>query len=130
MENEDKKPASEGGRHLSMPGRLKLGVGVRADFAVQIDFFVLRGDPFHERGSLRVFNTKQRIAQSQEKEEPGNPLDQQLSPLRVCGLSAAGMTRLEWRGKRVVRTTHSGGHTACESAIPEIDFLRWWKHNP
>ena len=26
---------------------LKFGVGVRADFTVQIDFFVLRGDPFH-----------------------------------------------------------------------------------
>jgi hypothetical protein len=29
--------------------RLKFGVGVRTDFAVQIDLFVLRGDPFHER---------------------------------------------------------------------------------
>jgi hypothetical protein len=27
---------------------LEFGVGVRADFAVQIDLFVLRGDPFHE----------------------------------------------------------------------------------
>jgi hypothetical protein len=32
--------------------KLQLGVGVRADFAVQIDFFVLRGYPFHGRGSL------------------------------------------------------------------------------
>jgi hypothetical protein len=29
-------------------GGLEFGVGVRADFAVQIDFFVLRGGPFHE----------------------------------------------------------------------------------
>ena len=27
--------------------RLEFSVGVRADFAVQIDFFVLRGGPFH-----------------------------------------------------------------------------------
>src|SRR3979411_2215776 len=34
MEREDRKPASEGRRYQSMPGRLKLGVGVRADLAV------------------------------------------------------------------------------------------------
>jgi hypothetical protein len=45
-----------------VPGRLKLGVGVRADFAVQIDLFVLRGNPFHERGSFREFNDKGSIA--------------------------------------------------------------------
>ena len=56
---------------------------------------MLRGDPFHERGSLRVFNTKQRIAQSQEKEEQGNPLEQQLSPLRVWSLRPPGMIRLD-----------------------------------
>jgi hypothetical protein len=39
-----------------MLGRLKLGVGVRTDFAVQVDLFVLRGNPFHERGSLEEFN--------------------------------------------------------------------------
>src|SRR5882762_10000453 len=32
--------------------RLEFGVGVRADFAVQVDFFVLRSGPFHELGSL------------------------------------------------------------------------------
>lgn len=32
--------------------KLEFGVGVRADFAVEIDFFVLRGDPFHGCGSL------------------------------------------------------------------------------
>ena len=32
---------------------LQLGVGVRADFAVQVDLFVLRGCPFHF-GSPRV----------------------------------------------------------------------------
>jgi hypothetical protein len=26
---------------------LQFGVGVRADFAVQVDLFVLRGNPFH-----------------------------------------------------------------------------------
>jgi hypothetical protein len=32
--------------------RLEFGVGVGADFAVQIDLFVLRGGPFHEQRSL------------------------------------------------------------------------------
>ena len=43
--------ARKGG--LGYSGRLEFGVGVRANFAVQIDFFVLRGDPFHGRSSLR-----------------------------------------------------------------------------
>jgi hypothetical protein len=37
--------------------RLKLSVCVRANFAVQIDLFVLRGCPFHELGSFRVLAT-------------------------------------------------------------------------
>jgi len=31
---------------------LKFGVGVRTDFAIQVDLFVLRGDPFHGDGSF------------------------------------------------------------------------------
>jgi hypothetical protein len=54
---------------------LKFGVGVRADFAVQIDLFVLRGDPFHERGSLRAFNSKQEHSRSPLKEEGENRAD-------------------------------------------------------
>ena len=42
---------------------LEFGVGVRADFAVQIDFFVLRGDPFHGDGSL---NSDYQFAGQQE----------------------------------------------------------------
>jgi len=34
------------------PKGLKLGVGVRANFAIEVDFFVLRGNPFHGYGSL------------------------------------------------------------------------------
>jgi len=34
------------------PKRLKFSVGVRANFAIEVDFFVLRGNPFHCRGSL------------------------------------------------------------------------------
>ena len=34
--------------------RLKLGVGVGADFAVQANFFVLRGCPFHRACSFRA----------------------------------------------------------------------------
>jgi len=37
---------------LMRPKGLKLGVGVRANFAIEVDFFVLRGNPFHGRGSL------------------------------------------------------------------------------
>jgi hypothetical protein len=33
---------------------LKLGVGVRTNFAVEIDLFVLRGYPFHGGGSLEM----------------------------------------------------------------------------
>jgi hypothetical protein len=29
------------------PRELKLGVGVRANFTAEVDFFVLRGNPFH-----------------------------------------------------------------------------------
>jgi len=32
---------------IRRPKRLKLGVGVRANFAIEVDFFVLRGNPFH-----------------------------------------------------------------------------------
>jgi hypothetical protein len=53
---------------------LKFGVGVRADFAVQIDLFVLRGDPFHERGSLRAFNYKRKHSMSAEKNGRGKTL--------------------------------------------------------
>lgn len=53
-----KEPASDSGLYKGLFDRLKFGVGVRADFAVQIDFFVLRGDPFHERGSLGAFNAR------------------------------------------------------------------------
>jgi hypothetical protein len=34
--------------------RLEFGVGVRADFAVQFDLFMLRCGPFHERRSFSV----------------------------------------------------------------------------
>ena len=37
---------------LMQPKGLKLGVGVRANFAIEVDFFVLRGNPFHGYGSL------------------------------------------------------------------------------
>jgi hypothetical protein len=48
-----KEPALESGLYEGLLEGLKLGVGVRADFAVQVDLFVLRGNPFHERRSLR-----------------------------------------------------------------------------
>jgi hypothetical protein len=48
-----KEPALESGLYKGVLDGLKLGVRVRADFAVQVDLFVLRGNPFHERCSLR-----------------------------------------------------------------------------
>jgi hypothetical protein len=47
-------PASKSGRYKDVFDGLKFGVGVRADFAVQIDLFVLRGNPFHGRGSFEI----------------------------------------------------------------------------
>jgi hypothetical protein len=96
--------------------RLKFGVGVRADFAVQIDFFVLRGDPFHERGSLRAFNTGKRIAWGQQKEEEGNPLEQQLSPLRVWSFRL----RIMWLdGRRL-----SEGHMAMLPQLAKAPYQK------
>jgi hypothetical protein len=95
--------------------RLKFGVGVRADFAVQIDFFVLRGDPFHERGSLRAFNTGKRIAWGQQKEEEGNPLEQQLSPLRGWPLRSPGI---------MMAGGLSEGHTAMLPALAKAPYQK------
>jgi hypothetical protein len=53
---------------------LKFGVGVRADFAVEIDLFVLRGDPFHERCSLRALNDRWKDSMRTEKEGRGKSL--------------------------------------------------------
>jgi hypothetical protein len=39
-------------RRYALLEGLQFGVGVRADFAVEIDLFVLRGNPFHVRRSL------------------------------------------------------------------------------
>jgi hypothetical protein len=50
---ETQTPARHSKRALQgVNEELQLGVGVRADFAIEVDFFVLRGDPFHERRSL------------------------------------------------------------------------------
>jgi hypothetical protein len=51
--------------------RLEFGVGVRADFAVQLDLFVLRGYPFHERGSLGEFNDEREDSTASGKVEEG-----------------------------------------------------------
>jgi hypothetical protein len=40
-------PALKDGRYKEVFCELEFGVGVRAYFAVEIDLFVLRGDPFH-----------------------------------------------------------------------------------
>ena len=37
---------------LPRPNRLEFSVGVRAYFAIEVDFFVLRGNPFHGGGSF------------------------------------------------------------------------------
>jgi hypothetical protein len=56
-----KEPTSESGRYNGSLEVLEFGVGVRADFAVQVDLFVLRRNPFHERGSLRGSTTTSSI---------------------------------------------------------------------
>ena len=56
-----KEPASESGRYIGAVERLQFGVGVRADFAVQVDLFVLRRNPFHEWRSLRGINSGRSI---------------------------------------------------------------------
>ena len=52
MRRNTKATAPKNGRYMDVLEGLKLGVGVRADFAVQVDLFVLRGNPFHEQCSL------------------------------------------------------------------------------
>jgi hypothetical protein len=64
-------PASESGGYGRVLERLEFCVGVRADFAVQVDLFVLRGNPFHERGSLREFNDRQEDTTRSGKVEEG-----------------------------------------------------------
>src|SRR5260370_39434487 len=44
------------GDRLPRSNRLELGVGVRANFAVEVDFFVPRGNPFHGRRLLLESN--------------------------------------------------------------------------
>jgi hypothetical protein len=68
---EYRTPASEGGRYKGLLGRLEFGVGVRADFAVQVDLFVLRSNPFHERGSFSEFNDKREHSTAFRKVEEG-----------------------------------------------------------
>jgi hypothetical protein len=62
-----KATAPKSGRYMEVLEGLKLGVGVRADFAVQVDLFVLRGNPFHERCSLKALNDGERIARFRQR---------------------------------------------------------------
>jgi hypothetical protein len=48
-------------------GRLDFGVGVRANFAVQFDFFMLRGSPFHGYDSLALVKQRQNNTESEEQ---------------------------------------------------------------
>jgi hypothetical protein len=52
--------------------RLELGVGVRANFAVKVDYFMLRGCPFHGRRSFGGYVKRNEESVSQTKGE-GNP---------------------------------------------------------
>ena len=72
----------ESGRYKGLLDRLELGVRVRTDFAVQIDLFVLRGNPFHERRSLRGINDKREHSMSEGIEEGGKNPD---SRARIMG---------------------------------------------
>ena len=68
-----KTSALESSRYTRMLEGLELGVGVRADFAVEVDLFVLRGNPFHERRSLK-FNDKREHSMSARIAEEGKTL--------------------------------------------------------
>ena len=46
---------------------LDFGVGVRADFAVQIDFFVLRCGPFHGYDSLALVEHRKNNTETEEQ---------------------------------------------------------------
>jgi hypothetical protein len=46
-ENAGTKPALPGDRKMVYCGRLDFSIGIGADFAVEVDFFVLRCGPFH-----------------------------------------------------------------------------------
>jgi hypothetical protein len=51
---------------------LELGVGVRADFAVQVDFFVLRGGPFHvSKRSFAEIQRQLKASTSRDLREAG-----------------------------------------------------------
>ena len=71
LTQKSEEPASESGHYKGVLGILKLGVGVRADFAVQVDLFVLRGNPFHERGSFEEFKYRQQHSTRSRKVEEG-----------------------------------------------------------
>jgi hypothetical protein len=74
MRRNTKATAPKNGRYMDVLEGLKLGVGVRADFAVQVDLFVLRGNPFHERCSFRELNDGKENSTIPTKMNRGNPL--------------------------------------------------------
>lgn len=60
---------------------LEFGVGVGADFTIQIDFFVLRGGPFHVRCSQMMCSDNPMIAPEKEmKSEKRNNRSRKLGP--------------------------------------------------
>ena len=61
---------------------LEFGVGVRADFAVQVDHFVLRGNPFHERAPLGELNDGNENSMVPTKWNTENPLGEPTSDPR------------------------------------------------
>jgi hypothetical protein len=73
---QDNEPASESGRYKGVLDGLELGVGVRADLAVQVDLFVLRGNPFHERCSLRELNDVEEDSTISLQRNRENPVSQ------------------------------------------------------
>jgi len=57
---------------MSLLGRLELGVGVRADLAVEVDLFVLRGNPFHVRALLERNNYRRKNSMNYKMQGIGN----------------------------------------------------------
>jgi hypothetical protein len=56
--------------------KLELSVGVGADFAVEIDFFVLRGGPFHRCDSLALIRQRKNITRAGKR---GNKLQERVA---------------------------------------------------
>ena len=84
--------------------RLEFGVGVRADFAVEVDLFVLRCGPFHGRRSFRVvIQDQERVSQVRKEGNTDGPGQAVAS----CGRATTYRQNEERESQRVVVVLNS-----------------------